>query len=376
MVTGTALAASLADDEVRAARLRALLLGAERGAGRSVGQIVEWMGALQAQDVASSFWSIGVRTPGAVEADVQAALERREAVRTWPMRGTVHLVPARDAAWMVDLMKAKPLGGGAARRAYLGITLELADRSTGVLADALAGGRILTRDECVAVLHDAGIETAGQLSYHLLWYACQLGVLCQGPPRGKDHTFVLLSEWVPDPATPTREEALAIMAERYFRGHGPASVKDFARWTGLGVRECREGIAGAGESLVQVERSAGPMVASADVLEADGADAGEVSTHLVLPGFDEFMLGYGDRSLFLEPGHLAAVVPGNNGVFQSTLVRHGRVVGIWKRTLKPRVVAVAATPLVKLTAADRKAFEREFAAYGAFLGREAQVAWA
>ena len=161
------------------------------------------------------------------------------------------------------------------------------------------------------------------------------------------------------------------MAERYFRGHGPASVKDFARWTALGMKECRVGIAGAGDVLVEVETSAGPMVTAASALEHS-----EVAPHLVLPGFDEFMLGYGDRSLFIDPAHFAAVVPGGNGVFQSTLVRRGHVVGIWKRTLKPKFVAVAVTALVKLTAADRKAFEREFALYGAFLSREAQVSWA
>jgi len=371
MATGTALVAELTDDEVRDARLRALLLGAERGAGRGVGQITEWMGALQSQDVASQFWSLGVRIPGSVEADVQAALEAREAVRTWPMRGTVHIVPAQDAAWMVELMSARPSAGGAARRAFLGITLEMVDGATAVLRDALTGGKILSRDECVDVLREAGYPTAGQVSYHLLWYACQLGVLCQGPPRGKEHTFVVLSEWVPDAHSPSREEGMAIMAERYFRGHGPATVKDFARWTGMGLRECRVGVAGAGDALVEVGTSAGPMLAAPSSLEST-----PVASHLVLPGFDEFMLGYGDRALFLDDGDLARVVPGGNGVFRSTLVRHGRVVGIWKRTLKPKVAAIAVTPLTRFTAADRRAFEAEFAAYGAFLSREPQVAWA
>ena len=371
MATGTTVAATLTDDEVRAARLRSLLLGAERGASRGVGQIVEWMGALQAQDVASQFWSLGVRMPGSVEADVQAALEAREAVRTWPMRGTVHLVPARDAAWMVELMSARPIAGGTARRAFLGITLEMVDGATEVLRKALSGGRILTRDECVKVLQDAGYPTAGQVSYHLLWYACQVGVLCQGPPRGKEHTFVVLGEWVPDARSPSREEGLAILAERFFRGHGPASVKDFARWTALGIRECRVGIAGAGEALVEVGTSAGPMVTAASAL-----GAGEVSPHLVLPGFDEFMLGYGDRALILEPEHFKVVVPGGNGVFQATLVKDGRAVGVWKRSLKAKTVDIAVTPLVTVGDTDRRAFEREFAAYGAFLGREPRVTWA
>lgn len=374
MATGTTL--TLSEGQVRALRMRALLLDAERGAGRSVGQIVEHLGAIQAQDVASSFWSLGVRMPGSAEADIRAALEAREVVRTWPMRGTVHLVPARDAAWMVDLMKAKPLGGGQARREYLGITLELVDRSTTLLADAVAGGRVLTRDECVTVLEDAGISTAGQVSYHLLWYACQVGVLCQGPPRGKEHTFTLLADWVPNPHEPSRAEALATIALRYVRGHGPVAVKEMARWTGLGVLECREGIAAAGPALVSVATESGPMVAAAEALEARRDDeASEASGHLVLPGFDELMLGYGDRALFLKPGDLAKVVPANNGVFQSTLVRHGRVVGIWKRALKATTVAIAVTPLARLTSTDRKAYEREFVDYARFWGREARVAW-
>jgi len=368
MATGTSLS-SMSDADVRRVRLRSLLLG--RAGARSVLSVAEWFGAMQAQDLASGAWSFGVRCAGLTEADVQAAQERREVLRTWPMRGTVHFVPARDAAWMVALMAKKPLAGGAARRAFLGITLEFADRAVSLLEDATRGGRVLTRDECVAVLAEGGLPTAGQVSYHLLWYACQVGALCQGPPRGKEHTFVGLGEWVPHPATPSREEGLAILAQRYFQSHGPATEKDFSRWTGLGLRECREGIAGAGDALVAVETSAGPMLAAAEVVDSGNALRG----HLVLPGFDEYMLGYGDRSLLLNPEHFGAVVPGGNGVFKSTMVRNGQVVGTWKRTLKARTVDVATTMFMATTASDKKAFEREFAAYGAFVGRAARVVW-
>ena len=368
MATGTS---SLSDADVRRARVRSLLLGSGDGGGRSVLAVAEWFGAMQAQDLASGEWSFGVRVPGLTDADVRAAQERREVLRTWPMRGTVHFVPARDAAWMVALMSKKPLAGGAARREYLGITLEMVDRAVALLADALAGGRVLTRDECVAVLQDGGLPTAGQVSYHLLWYSCQRGVLCQGPPRGKEHTFTLLGEWVPRSASPSREEGLAIMAQRYFQSHGPASEKDFSRWTGLGLGECREGIAGVGDELVRVSTSAGPMLAATAALDSSGS----VRRHVVLPGFDEFMLGYGDRSLIVDPMHFGAVVPGNNGVFQATLVKGGHAVGIWKRTLKPRTVDAVATAFEAITEHDRKAFEREFAGYGKFVGREPRVAW-
>jgi hypothetical protein len=367
MATGTPV--TLSDADVRRARLRSLLLTREKATGML--EVGEWFGAMQAQDLASGAWSLGVRCEGAVAEDVQQAQERREILRTWPMRGTVHFVPAVDAAWMVALMSKRPLAGGVARRQFLGITLELVDTAVVALEGALRGGRVLTRDECVAVLHDAGIPTAGQVSYHLLWYASQVGVLCQGPPRGKEHTFTLLAEWVTAPNAPSREDGLAIMARRFFRGHGPASEKDFARWTGLGLTECRVGIAGVVDELVRVETSGGPMLAAGAVLD----DTSAVRRHLALPGFDEFMLGYGDRSLVVEPANFQAVVPGNNGVFQATLVKDGRAVGIWKRTLKTRTVDIVTTCFDAIGVKDRVAFEREFAAYGAFLGREPRVTW-
>src|SRR6187455_273924 len=117
MATGTPV--TLSDADVRRARLRSLLL--TRAKATSVLEVAEWFGAMQAQDLASGAWSLGVRCDGAVAEDIQQAQENREILRTWPMRGTVHFVPAVDAAWMVALMSKRPLAGGAARREFLGI---------------------------------------------------------------------------------------------------------------------------------------------------------------------------------------------------------------------------------------------------------------
>ena len=119
--------------------------------------IVEWFGAMQAQDMASGLWSLGARLPGRTLDDVNAALERREAIRTWPMRGTVHLVPPADAHWMLDLMGVRALAGAAKRREILGLDEETADRGVEVLGAALAGGGRLTRAECLAALADGGV---------------------------------------------------------------------------------------------------------------------------------------------------------------------------------------------------------------------------
>ena len=236
----------LTSAEVLALRMSSLLLAASSGAERpaSVGEVVRWFGAMQAQEAASAMWALGARLPRLTAVDVQAALENREALRTWPMRGTVHLVPPRDAHWMLELMGARVLAGAAARRAILGLDEKTSDRAVEVLGAALAGGGRLTRAQCITALTEAGIDSPGQIGYHLLWYASQRGVTCMGPHLGKEQTFVLLDEWVPEPHRPSREEALATIAVRYFRSHGPTTRQDFAGWTGLTAADAKLGIAG------------------------------------------------------------------------------------------------------------------------------------
>ncbi|MEV0156255.1 winged helix DNA-binding domain-containing protein [Micromonospora sp. NPDC050686] len=341
-----------------------------RGHPDSVAGVVEWFGAMQAQDPASGLWSLGVRLPEQTEADVRAALERREALRTWPMRGTVHLVPSRDARWMLDLTGVRVLGGTVRSWAARGLTEAVADRAADVLGTALAGGGRLTRAQCLAALTAAGIDVSGQRGYHLLWYASQRGVTCIAPHVGKEQTFALLDEWAGEPRRPERDEALGILALRYFRSHGPTTWRDFAGWTRLTAADARRGIAVAGDALATVSVDGVESVLDAALLDAPLDALDEVRT---LPGFDEYLLGYKDRELMLDPAHQPAVIPGNNGVFQSTVVRGGRVVGTWKRTVGKTRVSIAVRPLAPV---DRAAVESALAGYGRFLGLPATVTWA
>ncbi|MEU7901339.1 winged helix DNA-binding domain-containing protein [Actinoplanes sp. NPDC049118] len=361
----------LTSSQALALRMRSLLLTAGDGPD-SVAGVVQWFGAMQAQDMASGQWSLGVRLPAFTLDDVNAALERREAIRTWPMRGTVHLVPPADAHWMLDLTGVRALAGAAKRRATIGLDEREAERGVEVLATVLQGRR-LTRAECLAALADAGVELVGQMGYHLLWYAAQKGVTCIAPHVGKEQTFVLLDEWVPEPNRPSREEALSIIAHRFFRSHGPATRADLARWTGLTMTDVKAGVAAAGERLTTVRVDGAEMLATPELL--GGGAALPAGQWAALPGFDEYMLGYKDRSLMMDDAHLQAVVPGGNGVFQSTIVRGGRVVGTWKRTLGRKAVTIDVTPLVPLKPADRARAERALQPYATFLGLPAQVRW-
>jgi hypothetical protein len=360
-------------------RLTSLLLRDRPGAARpaDVASVVTWFGAMQGQDLASVSWSLGVRLPSFTADDVHAALERREALRTWPMRGTVHLVPARDARWMLDLMGRRVLAGGRARRAELGVDDATATRAVDRLGAALAGGGRLTRAECLATLAEAGIDASGARGYHLLLYAALLGVTCVAPNVGSQQTFALLDEWAPDQARLDPAEALATIALRYLRSHGPTTPHDLAGWTGLTVTDARRGIAAAGAELVEVRVAGTAMWLHRDVLDAyGGRPAVPRADVLTLPGFDEYLLGYKDRALMLADEHKQAIIPGGNGVFQSTLVRSGRVIGIWKRTTRARATVVDLHPLVPLTAPVRSTVEKAFRPYERYLGRPLELRWA
>ncbi|AGZ42363.1 winged helix DNA-binding domain-containing protein [Actinoplanes friuliensis] len=357
----------LTTSQALALRMRSLLLTGD-GPG-TVSGVVEWFGAMQAQDMASGLWSLGARLPAFTVSDVNEALERREAIRTWPMRGTVHLVPPADAHWMLELMGARALAGVAKRRETIGLTEEMAERGVEILGTALKGKR-LTRAECLTTLADAGIPPGGQLGYHLLWYASQKGVTCIAPHVGKEQTFVLLDEWAPHPNRPSRPEALGIIATRFFRSHGPATRADLARWTGLTMTDVKAGVAEAGDALTTVTVDGTEMIADPSAL-----DAGTVPEWAALPGFDEYMLGYKDRTMMLDEAHFQAVVPGGNGIFQSTIVRSGRVVATWKRTLGKKAVVIDVFPLVGLKPAERKQVEAALQPYARFVELPAQVRW-
>ena len=208
--------------------------------------VVRWMGAVQAQDYLYSLWAIGLRTQNATATDVEQALVDRTVLRTWPMRGTVHLVPAEDAAWMLRLLSQQVIIRNRSVRQKAGLDEETFRRSKNILAKTLAG-KALTRNELYDTLEREGIAAhlktpVGSRGMHIIGHLALDGFVCFGPRRGKQPTFVLLDEWVPNPRRLGRDEALAELGGRYFRSHGPATEYDFAWWSGLPVSEARASI--------------------------------------------------------------------------------------------------------------------------------------
>ncbi|MGY1699919.1 winged helix DNA-binding domain-containing protein [Geodermatophilus sp. SYSU D00766] len=288
--------------------------------------------AVQGQDCPGALTSVALRTADRSRAGVEAALADGSVVRSWPMRGTLHLTPAEDLPWMLDLLGARALAGAAKRRAVVGLTEADLERSRETAVAALSGGRRLGRRDLLAALADGGCDVAGQKGYHTLWYLAQTGTLVLGPPEGTDQAFVLLAEWIRRPRRLAGEEALAELALRFFTGHGPAGVADLVRWAGTTVRDARAGLALVRDRLAAVDVGGTEMLMDPDTPDRLAGCRAEAAGLHLLPGFDEIVLGYADRTCTVPAEHADRIVPGGNGVFRPTVVTGGCAVGTWRWT--------------------------------------------
>lgn len=338
------------------------------------GAVVARLGAVQAQDLLGAKWAIALRTPHAHEPDIEQAIAEKRIVRTWPMRGTLHFVSPDDVRWMLALMTPRVIERSAYRDAQLGLDDASYSRSRVVFEEQLSGGVALTRAQMLALLEEAGVRTDGQRGYHILWRLAQEGLVCFGPMQGKAPTFVLLDEWLPPgahdrPITP--DEPLALIAERFFTGHGPATVRDLARWTGLTLTEARAGLASVADRLTLMTYEGEEYwhgTASA------GSAAGNETRAWLLPPWDEYVVGYSNRRIMLgeHHDHYHASISAN-GMFHPVIVIDGEAVGTWKRKIGKRDVVVAATPFRRLSAGHKKLLAEAVERYGTYLGLPARL---
>lgn len=305
--------------------------------------VVSHLGAVQAQDYLGALWAVGLRTRACVERDVEQAIAERRIVRAWPMRGTLHFVAAEDLRWMLELLAPAVLARHRARlEREFDLDAKVIRRSRTVVERALSGGRALARSEIYAALENARIATGASRGLHILFALAHERVLCFGARRGKQPTFVLLDEWLEPTPPKTRDEALAELARRYFVGHAPATVADFAWWSGLSVADAKRAV-----------EMCGPVTEP---------PAAKTRTAHLLPPYDEFTVAYRDRSVIVEPAFA-------KGILNSVVVIDGRVAGHWTRTLRGDSVAIDVTPFAPLGTRDARAVERAGERYGAFLQR-------
>lgn len=360
--------------QVARLRLQTLgLAGPEPVAADPAGVVSHHL-AMQGQDFPASRWAVGSRLPGSTDPDVLAAFDRGEIVRSWPMRGTVHVVAAQDLPWMLEHIGPRALMGIQRRWRHLEINEPFLERARDIARELLRGGGRSTRPEFTAACRDAGLDMTGQRSYHVVWYLSQTGTLVHGPTRDGEPELVLLEEWIPEPRSLDRAEALRELGLRYLAARGPATAEDLVHWTKLTKKDARQALEVDGDAVVEVEGPGGPYRMLAEHLDTLDPDApGADGAVLALAAFDEHLLGYRVRDCVLDPEHATLVDPGRNGVFRWTLVAGARVVGTWKRVRRTHHVVAELTPFERLPPQVLEALPEAIGAWGRFAGVDVQV---
>jgi hypothetical protein len=321
-------------------------------------RIVHWLGGIQAQYPEWAHWSIGLRLRAGGATEVRHALKERLIVRTWAFRGTLHYVAASDLCWLLPLLAPAIVNRNARRYRQLELDEGTFAQSRQAIYKALEPGEPLVRAEMARALESAGISAQGQRIHYLLQRAALDGLICQGAPRGRDPTYVLISQWI-GLQTSQPSEPLAALAERYFSSHGPAAIHDFAWWSGLPVAAARRALS-LTQSLVCLQDEGTPFWAGQRPQDLQLPQAA-----YLLPPFDEYLLGYKDRSSSLDPAYARQVNAGG-GMPRPAIVVNGRVAGTWKRTIRSGRIVVTLELFHKLDEDECSAIDAAVHRYGAF----------
>jgi hypothetical protein len=326
--------------------------------------VVRALGAVQAQDYGSALWAVAQRTRHLVATDVETAVARGRILRTHVLRPTWHFILPEDARWMLELTGPRVRQAMAPYHRKWGIDARERRKSHAALERALRDGAQLTRAELSAALRRAGITVAaGERVGHLLLEAEIARVIISGARRGKQLTYALFDARVPAAPTRDRDDALDDLTRRYFTTRGPATLQDFAWWSGLTVADAKRGVAIAARAL-QREQLEGTSYWQAR--QAPNPRHWTPIAHL-LPNYDELFIGFKDRSGFEERLRGMRTRQRLNALRGHPLFIDGQVVGGWRRALA-KTVEVKLNLLVPVSALERRLVQRAAQRYGKFAG--------
>jgi hypothetical protein len=338
---------------------------------KTVSEVVARLGAVQAQDYGASKWGIAQRTRGLTDARIEKEIDDGVIVRTHVLRPTWHFVAAADIGWMLALSAPRVHAANAFWYRWLEVDDAVARRSRTVVTKALRDGEHLTRAELGQALTRARIQVTSPQRLACIVMRAELdGVICSGARRGKQFTYALLEERVPRPTVLEREAASFELARRYFTTRGPATVDDFAWWSGLTKADAKRGVEAAATHLEHesIEGRSYWFPAAERPVRISSSLA-----HL-LPNYDEYFIGLKDRSAF-GARLKSSGRPRTNALSGHILIVNGQIVGGWRRTLVGRTVVIEPKSLIRLSEAERRAVGVAARRFGRFLALPVEIRW-
>ncbi len=362
----------LGEKELRTLRARAQLLDAPR-LEASPFEIVQRVCGVQAQDLRAADLALRARAASLTAAEVQTARgSERSVIRTWAMRGTLHLLASDDVGWLLSLIAPRFLPRSRRRLLQLGIEGSAQTEAVALIEKMLEVEGPLTRSEIAERLARRGIRTEGQAAYHLVALAALEGHVCMGPDRGGEPAFVLLRDWLGPPSTLERDAALAELARRYLCAYGPAAPEDMAAWSGLGLTEALKGWRLIAQELSEVDVAGGQK---AWTLRSQDVRLRPTGFVRLLPGFDNYLLGHRSRDFAVDPLHAREVHPGG-GMLRAVVLVDGRAVATWSSRRRGTNLIITVRPFDQLSPRVEEGLEAETRDIGRFLGVSAQLALA
>jgi len=325
--------------------------------------MVRWLGAMQAQDYSGAKWAIGQRIISGTDKIIEKAFNNGDILRTHVMRPTWHFVTREDIRWMLDLTAARVQAIAATRHRQLELDNKVFSKCSDTLIRELEGGKQLARTQLIDTLKNAGIKTDEQRFVHIMMELELRQLICSGGVEGKQLTYALFDERAPKIAAINREEALATIAGRYFIAHGPATLQDFAWWSGLTIADCKAGLEMVKPKLANKE---GYWFAES------GIEPIKSNKAYLLPNYDEYIVSYKDRSAtILEKNINKADLRGT--IFNHTVIVNGKIEGIWKRELKKSAAVINITAFKQLSKPAYAAINSAAKRYAKFLGLKEAV---
>jgi hypothetical protein len=359
-------------DPERLPRLRAAAQLLHRPAAiRDPAEVARRIVGAQAQDRYAGPLSFRSRSRRITAADVtRARTEKRSLLRTWVMRMTIHMIATEDAGWMLPLFEPAIERWSRRRLEQLGLPADPQRKALAAIERGLVRDGPMTRSDAGELVEAAGVRLNQQTRMHVMLLSVTSGLACLGPDRGATTCLVLRRDWLDEPPRANREAALAELARRYLRAFGPATDRDLAYWSGLGLREVRSGLAAISAELVE-SSVGGELLLDVSRHRSRLPAAGRVG---LLGAFDTYMLGYADRAFAVPEGHAAAVKEGGGGWIRPIVVRDGVVIGGWRYRRRGKGVEVELGELAAHPAGLRRAIETEVADIARFEGVPAMLA--
>lgn len=332
-------------------------------------EIVSWLGAMQAQEFAMAKWAIGLRLQALKEIDIENAFNAGDFLRTHLLRPTWHFVAPPDIRWLLKLTAPRVMVANAFMYRKFDLDSKIFKLSNDTMEKALAGKRQLTRLSLKAELAQKKIVADGLRLSYLMMQAELDGIICSGAREGKQFTYALLEERLPPVKNLHHEEALVMLANRYFTSRGPATIEDFVSWSGLSVKEAKTGVNMLDSTFVKESINEKTHI----FLPATSSNKKIYQRTFLMPDYDEYGMSYKDRTALFDPAAYNKKDILQNTISYHNIVINGKIAGTWKQMLSNESVTIETALFAPINKAKEMELTKSIRRFALFSGKKLEA---